>query len=57
MKKLILIFGFLFLMSFSQDLLAQSQTVPLPNIGVNVGTSDNPDDLAVTLQLLLLLTM
>ena len=29
----------------------------MPNLGVNVGTSDNPDDLAVTLQLLLLLTI
>ena len=58
MKKLLLIFSFLFLISFSnQDLFAQSQTVPLPNIGVNFGTSDNPEDLAVTLQLLLLLTI
>lgn len=58
MKKLILIFSFLFIISFSnQDLFAQSQTVSLPNIGVNVGTSDNPEDLAVTLQLLLLLTI
>lgn len=59
MKRLILILtilGFLFISNLE---LAgqQSQTVPLPNIGINVGTSDNPEDLAVTLQLLLLLTI
>lgn len=59
MKKLILMISLFLLLSFSnQDLIAQqSQTVSLPNIGVNVGTSDDPEDLAVTLQLLLLLTI
>lgn len=59
MKRLILILtilGFLF-MSNLELAGQQSQTVPLPNIGINVGTSDNPEDLAVTLQLLLLLTI
>ncbi len=59
MKRLILISSLsLFILFSSSDLLAQqAQTVPLPNIGVNLGTSDNPEDLAVTLQLLLLLTI
>lgn len=53
---LLLIVGLL--ISVDSNLFAQqSQTVPLPKIGINVGTSDNPDDLAVTLQLLLLLTI
>ncbi|MCB9248051.1 MAG: flagellar type III secretion system pore protein FliP [Ignavibacteriales bacterium] len=47
-------FGYL----FRKKTYAQSNTtIPLPNIGVNVGTSDKPEDLAVTLQLLLLLTI
>jgi len=59
MKRLILILTILGLIFISNLELAaqQSQTVPLPNIGINVGTSDNPEDLAVTLQLLLLLTI
>jgi flagellar biosynthetic protein FliP len=59
MKRLFLITSLLvFLFINDSDILAQqSQTLPLPNLGVSVGTSDNPDDLAVTLQLLLLLTI
>jgi flagellar biosynthetic protein FliP len=41
----------------SSNLMAQSQNVPLPSVGINFGTSNNPDDLAITLQLLLLLTI
>ncbi len=52
----IIIIGLLILLS-TNTFAQQTQTVPLPNIGINVGTSDNPDDLAVTLQLLLLLTI
>ncbi len=59
MKKLFLTFiiaSSLFLST--ENINAQnSKGVPLPNIGINVGTSDNPEDLAVTLQLLLLLTI
>lgn len=32
-------------------------TVPFPKIGIDVGTADNPQDISVTLQLLLLLTV
>jgi len=53
-----IVFLFSLLLFINSNLLAQqSQTVPLPNVGINVGTSDNPEDLAVTLQLLLLLTI
>jgi len=57
MKKIIYILVFIVLISNSIDLYAQSQTVPLPNIGINIGNSNNPDDLSTTLQLLLLLTV
>lgn len=58
MKRLIpILFVCLVLFTSYSDVQAQSQTVPLPNIGVNLGASDNPDDIALTLQLLLLLTI
>lgn len=59
MKRLMLIFSIVTLLLFTNtEILAQqSQTVTLPNIGVNLNGTDNPDDLAVTLQLLLLLTI
>ena len=59
MKRLIpiLFVGLILFSSFSDIQAQQSQTVPLPNIGVNLGSSDNPDDIALTLQLLLLLTV
>lgn len=57
-KSFPIILLIIFLFAGNNNLLAQqSQTLPLPNLGVSVGTSDNPDDLAVTLQLLLLLTV
>lgn len=59
MKKIfpILLLAILLFAGKSDLIAQQSQTLPLPNLGVTVGTSDNPDDLAVTLQLLLLLTV
>ena len=59
MKRLFLISSILLLFIFTDSNLfaQQSQTVPLPNLGINLGTSDKPEDLAVTLQLLLLLTI
>jgi flagellar biosynthetic protein FliP len=59
MKRLFLISSILLLIIFTDSNLfaQQSQTVPLPNLGINLGTSDKPEDLAVTLQLLLLLTI
>lgn len=58
MKRLLLILSITFLLFSSTNLLAQqSQSIPLPNLGVSLGTSDNPDDIALTIQLLLLLTI
>lgn len=59
MKRLFLIYSIILLFIFNDSNLfaQQSQTVPLPNLGINLGTSDKPEDLAVTLQLLLLLTI
>jgi flagellar biosynthetic protein FliP len=59
MKRLIpiLLVCLILFSSYSNIQAQQSQTVPLPNIGVNLGSSDNPDDIALTLQLLLLLTV
>lgn len=39
-------------------LFAQANpSIPMPKIGISVGTSDNPKDLSVTLQILLLMTV
>lgn len=59
MKRLMLILSIVTLLFYTNtEILAQqSQTVTLPNIGVNLNGTDNPEDLAVTLQLLLLLTI
>jgi flagellar biosynthetic protein FliP len=35
----------------------QGTTLPIPNIDLNIGSSDNPEDISATLQLLLLLTV
>ncbi|MFH1194293.1 MAG: flagellar type III secretion system pore protein FliP [bacterium] len=35
----------------------KNPTIPLPKIGIDVGTSDSPEDVSVTIQLLLLLTV
>jgi flagellar biosynthetic protein FliP len=54
---------FLFLLLLIALLLAGNSysqtapTVPLPKIGINVGTADNPKDVSSTLQILLLLTI
>ncbi|MCX6151037.1 MAG: flagellar type III secretion system pore protein FliP [Ignavibacteriales bacterium] len=43
---------------FHEPLLAQQKTtIPLPKIGINVGTAENPQDVSSTLQVLLLLTV
>ena len=46
------------LLVISNETYAQAgPTVALPKLGINVGTSNNPEDLSVTIQLLLLLTV
>jgi len=62
MKRKILKFLILILvLFFFQNLFAQqttgSQSLPIPKIGIDVGTSDEPEDIAVTLQILLLMTV
>lgn len=61
MKKFffaIVLFSLLFLL-FPEKVCAQSGSTPivLPKIGIDVGTSQNPKDVAVTLQILLLMTV
>lgn len=60
MKKNIAVVALLVLLlsspstSFAQK---KTGTIALPKIGVSIGTSDKPEDLSVTLQLLLLMTI
>jgi flagellar biosynthetic protein FliP len=58
MKKLLpLIFLFVVLSGFSLTHAQQATSIPFPKIGINVGTSNNPGDVSVTLQILFLLTI
>ncbi len=62
MKKYIAVFALLFLVFMAVDSYAMQQssgatTVPIPKIGIDVGTSDKPEDVSVTLQILLLMTV
>ncbi|MGE5429741.1 MAG: flagellar type III secretion system pore protein FliP [Syntrophomonadaceae bacterium] len=46
------------LLSFYSDVsFAQAKTIPLPKIGIDVGTADSPKDVSVTMQMLILLTV
>jgi len=48
----------LFLMLAQDGIFAQQNpTIPLPKIGIDIGTADSPDDISVTLQILLLMTV
>ncbi|MEJ2615754.1 MAG: hypothetical protein P8Z35_12410 [Ignavibacteriaceae bacterium] len=59
MKKYVFIFLILLTVFAVSPVFAQqaSTTVPIPKIGINVGTSENPQDVSVTLQILLLMTV
>ncbi len=60
MKKTLLIFltvSVLFIIAGNVSAQQQQTTIPLPKIGIDVGASDSPKDISVTLQLLLLLTV
>ncbi|HEX2866406.1 MAG TPA: flagellar type III secretion system pore protein FliP [Ignavibacteriales bacterium] len=49
---------FLALSFFSDAAFAQQgKTIPLPKIGIDVGTADSPKDVSVTMQMLILLTV
>ncbi|MBK7632370.1 MAG: flagellar type III secretion system pore protein FliP [Ignavibacteriales bacterium] len=57
-KNLYIVLTFIFLFaanSFAQQ--TQSLSFPLPKLDVQVGSSDNPQDVSVTLQILLLMTI
>ncbi len=59
MKKYVYIFLILLTVFAVSPVFAQqaSTTVPIPKIGINIGTSENPKDVSVTLQILLLMTV
>lgn len=48
---------FITLSLFSDVSFAQAKTIPLPKIGIDVGTADSPKDVSVTMQMLVLLTV
>jgi flagellar biosynthetic protein FliP len=49
---LILLFG-----AYSNIAAQQGQTIPIPKVGIDIGTADSPEDISVTLQILLLMTV
>jgi flagellar biosynthesis protein FliP len=59
MKKSVFIFLILLTLCAVSPLFAQQAgtTVPMPKIGINIGTAENPKDVSVTLQILLLMTV
>jgi flagellar biosynthetic protein FliP len=58
MKQKILILFFILITLLSADISAQqTSSIPLPKIGIDIGTADSPEDISVTLQLILLLTV
>jgi len=58
MKTKLFLLVTLIVLFTSSNIFAQSATtIPFPKIGINVGAADNPQDVSVTLQLLLLMTV
>lgn len=58
MKRLLLLLVFVFVFTAAHQSFAQgSGKLIVPKIGVNVGTSDSPEDFSATLQILLLMTI
>ncbi len=59
MNKNFVIIVLLMLFVFTEVGFAQQSnpTVPIPKIGIDIGTSDKPEDLSVSLQIILLLTI
>ncbi|MFA8341682.1 MAG: flagellar type III secretion system pore protein FliP [Rhodothermaceae bacterium] len=60
-SKVIKVLLLVFVLFAFQNLFAQQTTtspsIPIPKIGIDVGTSDSPEDISVTLQILLLMTV
>ncbi len=57
MKRKIIIIFFLLVIADAVIAQQQNQTIPFPKIGIDIGTSDSPQDVSVTLQILLLMTI
>jgi flagellar biosynthetic protein FliP len=58
MKKVLLILFIFFLFVSTESVFAQQSTsLPFPKIGIDIGTADSPQDISVTLQILLLMTV
>lgn len=57
MKRTVIIFFFLLVIADTAVAQQQNQTIPFPKIGIDLGTSDSPQDVSVTLQILLLMTI
>ena len=53
---LLFLLGFL-IAGYGELSAQQKTTVPLPKIGIDVGTADSPEDVSVTLQILILMTV
>jgi len=56
-KKIILVLLFSFVFYAGYTSAQTNPTISLPKIGIDIGTSDKPEDISVTLQLLLLMTV
>lgn len=57
MKRTVIIIFFLLVIADTVFAQQQNQTIPFPKIGIDLGTSDSPQDVSVTLQILLLMTI
>lgn len=57
MKRTVIIIFFLLVIADTAVAQQQNQTIPFPKIGIDLGTSDSPQDVSVTLQILLLMTI
>lgn len=58
MNKLrLFLFVVLFFLVTDGIFAQQNPTIPLPKIGIDIGTADSPKDISVTLQILLLMTV
>lgn len=55
-KQIILLILLLFITASAINAQSKS-SIPLPKVGIDIGTSDSPEDVSQTLQLLLLLTI
>jgi len=57
MKRKIIIILLLLVIADTVIAQQQNQVIPFPKIGIDIGTSDSPQDVSVTLQILLLMTI